>query len=73
MAIGDHGAGECRGTDAGDYPSAAGHRVPVDAQEIESYAYANYYGIPAGATAFISLMIAGLFLLSVTRKRQIGV
>lgn len=43
--------------------------VPVDAQEIESYAYANYYGIPAGATAFISLMIAGLFLLSVTRKK----
>lgn len=43
--------------------------VPVDAQEIESYAYANYYGIPAGATAFISLMLAGLFLLGVTRKK----
>ncbi len=43
--------------------------VPVDAQEIESYAYANYYGIPAGATAFISLMIAGLFLLGTARKK----
>lgn len=43
--------------------------VPVDAEEIESYAYANYYGIPAGATAFISLMIAGLFLLGLARKK----
>lgn len=42
--------------------------VPVDAEEIESYAYANYYSIPAGATAFISLMIAGLFLLGIARK-----
>lgn len=46
--------------------------VPVDAEEIESYAYANYYSIPAGATAFISLMIAGLFLLGIVRKKQIG-
>ena len=43
--------------------------VPVDAQEVESYAYANYYGIPAGATAFMSLMIAGLFLLGAARKK----
>ncbi len=43
--------------------------MPVNAQEIESYSYANYYGIPAGATAFISLMIVGLFLLGTTRKK----
>ena len=43
--------------------------MPVDAQELESYAYANYYGIPAGATAFISLMIAGLFLLGLARQK----
>lgn len=43
--------------------------VPVDAEEIESYAYANYYSIPAGATAFISIMIAGLFLLEIVRKK----
>ncbi len=43
--------------------------VPVDAEEIESYAYANYYGIPAGATAFLSLMIAGLFLLGLARNK----
>ncbi len=43
--------------------------IPVNAQEIENYSYANYYGIPAGATAFISLMIVGLFLLGITRKK----
>lgn len=42
--------------------------VPVDAAMIDSYAYANYYGIPAGATAFISLMIAGLFLITLLRR-----
>lgn len=45
------------------------HFEQVDAEEIQSYAYANYYGIPAGATAFISLMIAGLFLFGIARKK----
>ena len=43
--------------------------MPVDADASENYAYANYYGIPAGTTAFIALMIAGLFLLGVLRKQ----
>lgn len=42
--------------------------IPVDADMIKSYAYANYYGIPAGATAFIALMIAGLFLITLLRR-----
>ena len=42
--------------------------MPVDADMIKSYAYANYYGIPAGATAFIALMIAGLFLITLLRR-----
>lgn len=37
--------------------------MPVDAEAAGNYAYANYYGIPAGATAFISLMIAGVFMI----------
>ena len=36
--------------------------MPVDTEAAGNYAYANYYGIPAGATAFISLMIAGVFM-----------
>lgn len=39
--------------------------MPVDAEAAENYAYANYYGIPAGATAFISLMIAGVFIIGI--------
>lgn len=42
--------------------------VPVDADMIKSYAYANYYGIPAGATVCIALMIAGLFLITLLHK-----
>lgn len=43
--------------------------VPVDADAADDYAYANYYGIPAGATAFIALMIAGLFIFGIIQKK----
>ena len=40
------------------FPPAA-RFVPVEYDATESYAYANFYGIPAGVTAAISLLVAG--------------
>ena len=37
--------------------------------EASAYAYANFYGIPAGASAIVMLLVAGLFLLGVLRRR----
>lgn len=37
--------------------------------EAFAYAYANFYGIPAGASAIVMLLVAGLFLLGVLRRR----
>lgn len=37
--------------------------------DAENYAYANLYGIPTGALAFVSLMVLGLFLLGILRRQ----
>ena len=50
------------------FPPAA-RFVPVEYDATESYAYANFYGIPAGVTAAISLLVAGIFLLGVAHKK----
>ena len=43
--------------------------IPDGLTETEAYAYANLFGIPAGAAALALLLTAGLFLLGVTRKQ----
>lgn len=43
--------------------------VPMGITEAENYAYANLYGIPLGAAALVTLLVAGLFLLGVLRRR----
>lgn len=41
----------------------------LNGTEASAYAYANFYGIPAGASAIIMLLVAGLFLLGILRNR----
>ncbi len=41
----------------------------MSAVEQNAYAYANHYGIPAGASAVLMLLIAGLFLLGILRQQ----
>ena len=41
----------------------------AEATMISDIAYANYYGIPAGAFGLVFVMVCGLFLLSVTLKK----
>ena len=43
--------------------------VPNEIGEAQSIAYANLYGMPAGVTAAAMLLVAGLFLLSMVRKK----
>ncbi len=44
--------------------------VPVDSEAASNYAYANYYGIPAGITTAVTLLIAGLFLLELSAGQR---
>lgn len=43
--------------------------VPEGMNETQSMSYANLYGIPAGIAATALLLVAGLFLLSLVRKK----
>ena len=52
------------------FPPAA-RFVPVEYDATESYAYANFYGIPAGVTAAISLLVAVYFFWSCTHKARL--
>lgn len=44
--------------------------VPEGMNEAQSMSYANLYGIPAGIAATALLLVAGLFLLSLVRKKE---
>lgn len=43
--------------------------MPSNLEATEWMSYANYFGIPTGIAAFALLLVAGLFLLSITRKK----
>lgn len=43
--------------------------VPTGADQAQSMSYANLFGIPAGITSVAFLLAAGLFLLSIVRKK----
>lgn len=43
--------------------------IPEGMNEAQSMSYANLYGIPAGVAATALLLVAGLFLLSIVRKK----
>lgn len=43
--------------------------MPSNLEAVEWMSYANYFGIPVGVAALALLLVAGIFLLSITRNK----